>query len=99
MHTFGLLWQVFVHAGIPARLVIAAVVLLAASGVQHVLEKVDQLGYWLDARRTVAWQRQRLRAQGRCELCAQEPAATEWAGTGELIGWACLERKREAAQW
>ncbi|HEY3958521.1 MAG TPA: hypothetical protein VGM53_34590 [Streptosporangiaceae bacterium] len=47
MHTFNLLWQVFVHAGVPARLAIAAVVLLAANRLAWIPDDVHE---WLSDR-------------------------------------------------
>lgn len=96
MHTFGLLWLVFVRAGVGARLVIVAVVLLAAAGVQRVLLSINQFGYWLDARYDWAarQQRRRLRARGRCEVCAGEPAAV--LGVSWRI-WRARVHRREIA--
>ena len=37
----------------------------------------------------------RRRDHGICETCGLRLAATEWAGTGELICWACCGEKRE----
>lgn len=42
-----------------------------------------------------AWVISQRRERGICEICGDEPAATEWAGTGQLIGWACEKRKRQ----
>jgi hypothetical protein len=47
--------------------------------------------------RKPAWLVSQLRDRGICEECAQEPAATEWAGTGELIGWTCCGKRQAAA--
>jgi hypothetical protein len=40
------------------------------------------------------WLISQLRDRGICEICADEPSATEWAGTGQMIGWKCCEIKR-----
>lgn len=43
-----------------------------------------------------AWIASHRRAHGDCEACGERPAATEWAGTGQLICWECCEKKRAA---
>lgn len=42
------------------------------------------------------WIIDQLRARGTCERCGNRPAATEWAGTGELICWECCDARRAA---
>lgn len=34
--------------------------------------------------------------EGLCECCGSRPAATVWAGTGQLACWECVSVKREA---
>jgi hypothetical protein len=43
-----------------------------------------------------AWLISQLRDRSICEICARKRAETQWAGTGQLICWGCLEVKREA---
>jgi hypothetical protein len=40
------------------------------------------------------WVRSQRRANGECEQCGQEPAATTWAGNGWLIGWNCVAKRQ-----
>lgn len=47
MQTFDVLWRVFVHASVPARLVMAAVALLAANRLAWIPDDVRD---WLSAR-------------------------------------------------
>ncbi len=42
------------------------------------------------------WVISQRRAQGLCEICGQQPAATVWAGTGQEICFDCCEGKRLA---
>ena len=42
------------------------------------------------------WITSQLRTDGICEICADAPAATTWAGTGQEICWNCCEKKRQA---
>jgi hypothetical protein len=44
---------------------------------------------------TPEWITSQRKARGLCECCGQEPAATEWAGTGQIICWPCCDSKRE----
>jgi formylmethanofuran dehydrogenase subunit E len=42
------------------------------------------------------WLISQLRDRNVCEQCAERTAATEWAGTGELLCWPCCEARQDA---
>jgi hypothetical protein len=52
------------------------------------------LPYTLGMSTTPEWIASQRKARGLCECCGQEPAVTEWAGTGQDICWTCVDKKR-----